>query len=104
MDDSVVQLLKSLPKINEWVFINQFGRQLTATQIDDAITKLQKNNPGMKPWRCHDLRHSFAYNFLRKSGHMYQLQAILGNRSIQMTIDLYGQLKVADVERVNLYS
>ena len=34
---------------------------------------------------------------------MYQLQAILGHRSIQMTVDLYGDMKAADVERVSPY-
>ena len=34
---------------------------------------------------------------------MYQLLAILGHRSIQMTVDLYGDMKAADVERVSPY-
>ncbi len=34
---------------------------------------------------------------------MYQLQAILGHKSISMTIDLYGQLKATDIEKINLY-
>ncbi len=36
-------------------------------------------------------------------GQMYQLQALLGHRSIEMSIDLYGQLKAADVGEVELY-
>ena len=34
---------------------------------------------------------------------MYQLQAILGHKSIQMTVDLYGDMKAADDERVSPY-
>ena len=49
-------------------------------------------------WGSHSLRHSFAYNFLKKSGKMYQLQAILGHRSIDVTVDLYGQLQAQDIE------
>ena len=29
---------------------------------------------------------------------MYQLQAILGHRSIDVTVDLYGQLQAQDVD------
>lgn len=48
-------------------------------------------------WGSHSLRHSFAYNFLKKGGQMYQLQAILGHRSIDVTVDLYGQLQAQDI-------
>ncbi len=103
MNENVIQALKAIPKVSEFVFLNQFGRLISATQIDDGIIRLQKHHPQMKRWRCHDLRHSYAYNFLKQGGNMYQLQAILGHRSIQMTIDLYGQLQAVDVEGVNLY-
>ncbi|MAZ48549.1 MAG: hypothetical protein CME65_08295 [Halobacteriovoraceae bacterium] len=51
-----------------------------------------------KDWGSHSLRHSFAYNYLKKGGKMYQLQAILGHRSIDVTIDLYGQLQAQDID------
>jgi site-specific recombinase XerD len=56
-----------------------------------------------KNWGAHSLRHSFAYNFLKKGGNMYQLQAILGHKSINVTIDVYGQLAAQDVESVSPY-
>jgi len=34
---------------------------------------------------------------------MYQLQAILGHKSIGVTVDLYGQLKAQDVEDSSPY-
>jgi hypothetical protein len=34
---------------------------------------------------------------------MYQLQAVLGHKSIQMTVDLYGNLKAVDVENPSPY-
>ncbi len=104
MSEPLVQVLKSIPRVSEGVFLNQFGRPLSATQIDDGIIRLQTKYPSMKRWRCHDLRHSYAYNFLKRGGQMYQLQATLGHKSIQMTIDLYGQLRAADVAEVNLYA
>jgi integrase/recombinase XerD len=38
------------------------------------------------PFRCHDLRHAFASGFLQATGDIPALQAILGHRSIQMTM------------------
>ncbi len=38
------------------------------------------------PCRCHDLRHAFASRFLQATGNIPALQAILGHRSIQMTM------------------
>jgi Phage integrase family len=38
------------------------------------------------PFRCHNLRHAFASRFLQATGDIPALQAILGHRSIQMTM------------------
>jgi site-specific recombinase XerD len=54
----------------------------------------------MKKWTCHDLGHSFAHNFLKRGGQMYQLQAILGHRQIRITLDLYGQLSAVDLQEL----
>lgn len=51
----------------------------------------------------HDLRHSFAYNYLLNGGEMYQLQAILGHKSIKMTVDLYGKLQAQDIKNPSPY-
>ena len=41
----------------------------------------------------HDLRHSFAYNHLLKSGYMYSLQQGWGHKEVALSVDLYGNLK-----------
>src|ERR1700677_1379233 len=38
------------------------------------------------PFRCHDLRHAFASRFLQATSNIPAIQAILGHRSIQMTM------------------
>jgi site-specific recombinase XerD len=76
---------------------------MSRSQIDETIETLQKNNPGMKPWGCHDFRHSFAFNFLKRGGDMYALKAILGHKSIGLTVDLYGHFTAEHVERVSPY-
>lgn len=88
---------------SEYLFLNQWGTLLSKGQIRDTIIKYQKLTKCTKRWTPHDLRHSFAHNYLKKGGQMYALQALLGQRSITMTINHYGQIKATDVEMVNPY-
>ncbi len=100
---SLSTFLRSLPRISDWVFMSQFGWLLSRSQIDETIETIQKKNPTMKRWRCHDLRHSFSFNFLKKGGSMYALKAILGHAKIELTVDLYGHFTSEHVERVSPY-
>lgn len=80
------------------VFQNENGSKLNSRkEIGRIINKFKAFFPMDKNWGCHSLRHSFAYNFLKNGGQMYQLQAILGHRSIDVTVDLYGQLQAQDI-------
>jgi integrase len=38
------------------------------------------------PFRCHDLRHHFASTFLQATGDIAELQAILGHKTVAMTM------------------
>lgn len=87
----------------EFVIINKEGTHLQRSELDKTINKFKHYFPNDKNWGCHSFRHSFAYNFLKKGGEMYQLQAILGHRGIQTTVDLYGQLKAQDIENPSPY-
>ena len=49
------------------------------------ILKRTARKVGVKPIRFHDLRHSFASNFVMAGGEIYKLQRLLGHCSIQMT-------------------
>lgn len=66
--------------------------------IGKHLRRFRKHFPIGKDWTPHALRHSFANNFLKMGGNMYQLQAILGHKSIDVTVDTYGQLGAQDVE------
>ena len=88
-----------------YVFTNELGDQLHRQKVHRLVAKFTSLYPiPNKDWRCHDLRHSFAYNFLKQGGEMYQLKAILGHKTIQMTVDLYGALKASDIENPSPYS
>lgn len=100
---NLITLLKHKLKISNYVFPDEKGNQIGRMKIQRLIKKFKQEHTFEKNWQLHDFRHSFANNFLKKGGEMYQLQAILGHKSIQMTVDLYGNLKSHDIEESSPY-
>lgn len=98
MSDKLYNFLEKHPKTCEWVLTNPSGGQICRSQFQRHVISFKSAYPMNKQWNPHAFRHSFAYNFLKKGGHMYELQALLGHKSIHLTIDLYGQLRAEDVE------
>lgn len=96
-------LLVEKTKDSEFVFPGHNGQIFNRSAIERAVAKFKMSNSEKKDWHIHDLRHSYASNFLIKGGEMYQLQAILGHKSIQMTVDLYGNLKSHDINDPSPY-
>jgi len=103
LNQKLKDFLLDLSKDHEHVFLNRKGLLISPWQMDNALAKLQKKYPNMKKFRCHDLRHSFAFNYLLKGGNMYQLQQILGHKQIGLTVDLYGGLRAKDLKEVSPY-
>jgi integrase/recombinase XerD len=100
MSPTIAGILKNQIENNDGasLFTNEHGTKLNSNkELTRLMNKFKAFFPIEKDWGCHSLRHSFAYNFLKKGGQMYQLQAILGHRSIDVTVDLYGQLQAQDV-------
>jgi integrase/recombinase XerD len=88
---------------SQFAFPNPDGNAVGRSQLERLMKRFSKHFPTEKKLGLHSLRHSFAYNYLKKGGEMYQLQAILGHKHIQVTVDLYGQLKAQDIENVSPY-
>lgn len=88
---------------SETVFPSPEDRMIGRTQLQRLLNRFRKHFPIDKDWGLHSLRHSFAYNYLKKGGEMYQLQAVLGHKHIQVTVDTYGQLSAQDVENISPY-
>lgn len=103
MSSYLRSLFENLPKNRSFIFFNSKGTRASGHSISRAIQQFKKVYPINKDWQMHDLRHSFAYNFLMNKGEMYQLQAILGHKSIKMTVDLYGNLKAQDIKNPSPY-
>jgi site-specific recombinase XerD len=105
MPQNLVAHLKSHLESHEsdFVFPNPDGNTVGRSQLARLMKRFSKHFPTEKKLGLHSLRHSFAYNYLKKGGEMYQLQAILGHKHIQVTVDLYGQLKAQDIENISPY-
>lgn len=97
------KMLKQHPRKSPYVFTNEKGDPASIHIVKRMIDNFKKLNPIAKNWTAHDFRHSFAFNFLLKGGEMYQLQAILGHKSIKMTVDLYGNLKAHNIKNPSPY-
>lgn len=104
MSDQLLVFLKEQLRHCEYVFTNTKNEIWTRNQYRKLIVKIKSENPFSKYWNNHVMRHTFAYHYLRKGGNMYQLKAILGHRSIQMTVDLYGKITAQDVDNPSPFS
>jgi site-specific recombinase XerD len=98
MSEQLSAFLKALPRHCDYVFTNWNNEMWTKNQYRKLIVKIKSKHAFPKYWNNHVMRHTFAYHYLRKGGNMYQLKAILGHRSIQMTVDLYGKITAQDVD------
>jgi integrase len=83
---------------SEFAFPSPEGKMMGRQRLQRALRRFKKHFPIGKNWGPHSLRHSYAYNYLKMGGQMYQLQAILGHKSINVTVDIYGQLGAQDID------
>ncbi len=105
MQPNLQTLLKSHIESHdcEYIFKSPQEAKIGRSQLTRLINKFKMHFPQEKNWGCHCLRHSFAFNYLKAGGEMYQLQAILGHKNIGVTVDLYGQIGAQDVDAPNIY-
>lgn len=97
------KLLESLQRVSKFVFCSPENDVIGRSQLYRHIQSFKYTYPFHKDWGCHAFRHSFAYNFLKKGGQMYELMAVLGHKNIGLTINLYGKLRSEDVENPSPY-
>ncbi len=88
---------------SEFAIPDPEGKMIGRQRLQRNLKRFKKHFPNGKHWGPHSLRHSYAYNFLKRGGNMYQLQAILGHKSIDVTVDTYGQIAAQDVENACPY-
>ena len=81
--DLLMRLRKALK--SEFAFCKADGSPLDAHHLYRDFQRAQ-NDAGMKQKiRFHDLRHTYASNFMMNGGNLYDLQKILGHTTPEMT-------------------
>jgi integrase len=99
MNDSVYQTLWPLWKLQQskFVFCEADGSAVDAHHIYRDFQIAQEKAGFTDLIRFHDLRHTFASQFMMKGGNVYDLQKILGHSTIGMT-ERYAHLSPAHLE------
>jgi integrase len=106
MSKGLREIFEQLSRNSEYVFTKKCGKQLEPNMPSRQLTIFREQFPMegfKKDWGFHSLRHSFAYNYLKSGGSMYQLQAILGHYNITSTVNTYGRIKASDDEMPSPY-
>jgi len=84
MNSAVIEALKDLPRVSEFVFFNPE----TKTHIKDisAGFSVAREKAGLTGLRLHDLRHTAASKMIEAGVDLVTVSKILGHASIQMTM------------------
>jgi integrase len=89
--DQVFDLLTNLPKHGEYVFSHHDGRPLSRMGVVHSSFMRLVDRLEIKDFVFHDLRHTFASDFLSKGGTLTELAKIMGHSATTMT-ERYGHL------------
>lgn len=71
---------------NPYVFLEADGEEAKYAHIYRRFRKAQERAGITNKIRFHDLRHSFASNYMMNGGNVFDLQKILGHTDIKMTM------------------
>jgi integrase len=79
----LIRRSKIIP-ISGYVFATSNGTKIMTRNLNRAFTKAVKK-AGIKNFRFHDLRHTFATRLVQKGVDIYKVSKLLGHKSIQVT-------------------
>jgi site-specific recombinase XerD len=93
MNETVKAILLELHKrrSNVFLFLNTKNEPISVHHCYRDFKKLQADAQIEKTIRFHDLRHTFASQFMMHGGNLYDLQKILGHSDSKMT-QIYAHL------------
>lgn len=100
----VLDLLRSLKNSSTHVFLNWLGKPWTTGQYQKQYQTVKRKFHLGCYWNNHNLRHSYAVNFLKAGGDIIELQHHLGHRDLSMTVNLYGKIESEELPPLDLYS
>jgi integrase len=75
-----------------WVFFNSYGTPLDPNNLRQRVFYKAIEAAGLRKFRIHDLRHTFATLLIGNGESLAYLRDQLGHHSIQITVDIYGHL------------
>jgi site-specific recombinase XerD len=71
---------------NPYVFLEADGSEVKYAHVYRRFGNAQKKAEITNKIRFHDLRHSFASNYMMNGGNVFDLQKLLGHTDIKMTM------------------
>jgi integrase len=101
--EMVNRILTALPRRSEFVFSRDDGQPWSVVSYYRKFARVRAKIAYKKKFDSYAFRHTFAYHFLRKGGAITQLQALLGHRSIDMTVFMYGSIAAKNAEKTTPY-
>lgn len=94
MNDAVLNLFRELlrnQKSSKFVFADGSGNALKPDHFSSREFKRALDRADIKRIRFHDLRHTYASNYMMKGGNLYDLQKLLGHTKSETT-NVYAHL------------
>lgn len=88
----------------DFLFCNQYGEEWSSNAAANAIHVYNKKR-GLKKTSIHLLRHTYAANYFKSGGDIFNLQNQLGHKSLKMVkryADTYGVPDEAEIEEHSL--
>lgn len=88
----------------DFLFCNEYGEEWSRNAASHAVYKYNLKR-GLKKTSIHLLRHTYAANYFRSGGDIFNLQNQLGHKSLKMVkryADTYGVPDEAEIEEHSL--
>ena len=95
MNDTVFSILNEMSTNKnslEFLFQGKNGKEIDFQHFTQRSFYRAVDRAGVKRIRFHDLRTTFASNFVMNGGDIYALSRLLGHSSVQITQDKYAHL------------
>jgi integrase/recombinase XerD len=81
---------------DDWLFVTNEGRQMTRANLWRLLKRIG-DRAGVSGVYPHRFRHTFAITWIRNSGDLFTLQAMLGHTSLEM-VKHYARIARSDLE------
>ena len=88
----VLEILSQNKRDERFVFTRKDGSSLDANHLSDRSFKKAIEWAGVRRIRFHDLRTTYASNFVMAGGDIFTLSRLLGHTSVEMTAKKYAAL------------